>query len=753
MVVKFNKGKIMDYNSDRPIESANQDLLGRLTFSKQLAEAIFKYGGKDGLVIGLFGKWGTGKTSILNIVVNEINSLSEDSCDKPIIVKFSPWNYTDKDNLISLFFRVLKNKLDKDKDKDNLISLFFRVLKNKLDIDKDEEKRKKIGKALTDYSDALYALSLVPMVGSGLAILLKTIAKAQGAEFSKEVDLDVTRNHLEEVLSENHQKIVVIIDDIDRLTNSQIRDIFQLVKQVGNFPNIIYVLSMDRNVVCRALEEVHNIDGSEYLEKIVQIPFEIPALMKPQIREIFLAKLNDTIKDIFDDITWNENYFNEVFNNCIEPYIKTLRDVNRVINTFQFRYRLLYKETAFEDMLALTTIEVLDPQLYQWIGNNKDLLCSTSIHSLQSLYRDKKDYRIKICNELERLCINVDEAIKFLTTLFPVFENDIDERNVRCISSNIRESMRVAQEDRFNTYFVFDLSSVSIPRYIVSNCMNTLDFKCLMDTISKINDEGNIEYFIDELGALVSKIPYNRLKLLAKAILKKEFEFKVDSSSSFFMPSIFSKVEFLVESILSRIDDESERYSTIKDVLETATKNQLGVIASFINRIELSHGRLAGNEEHKDNQIITLEHLEELEKTYVFKINEIIQSESIIDINHFYIAFYLWECLDKNRAQIYFKKILKEDINILKFVCSIAKRWNGTGGSGWYFVREHYSTYISADTIYKKIQEFDKRDLYKFTLDDQIKLASFVLNYEKSDNNYGVNEKLAKNLVNKWKNS
>ena len=724
MVVKFNKGKIMDYNSDRPIESANQDLLGRLTFSKQLAEAIFKYGGKDGLVIGLFGKWGTGKTSILNIVVNEINSLSEDSCDKPIIVKFSPWNYTDKDNLISLFFRVLKNKLD---------------------IDKDEEKRKKIGKALTDYSDALDALSLVPMVGSGLAILLKTIAKAQGAEFSKEVDLDVTRNHLEEVLSENHQKIVVIIDDIDRLTNSQIRDIFQLVKQVGNFPNIIYVLSMDRNVVCRALEEVHNIDGSEYLEKIVQIPFEIPALMKPQIREIFLAKLNDTIKDIFDDITWNENYFNEVFNNCIEPYIKTLRDVNRVINTFQFRYRLLYKETAFEDMLALTTIEVLDPQLYQWIGNNKDLLCSTSIHSLQSLYRDKKDYRIKICNELERLCINVDEAIKFLTTLFPVFENDIDERNVRCISSNIRESMRVAQEDRFNTYFVFDLNSIAIPRHIINNCIFTLDLNSLMVIITKINDEGNIEYFIDELRSLVNTIPSERLGLIATAIINRQHEFKDTNSISFYIASVFNKAEYLVKSILSRIDNENERYNIIK--------NGLGVIASFINRIELSHGRLAGNEEHKDNQIITLEHLEELEKTYVFKINEIIQSESIIDINHFYIAFYLWECLDKNRAQIYFKKILKEDINILKFVCSIAKRWNGTGGSGWYFVREHYSTYISADTIYKKIQEFDKRDLYKFTLDDQIKLASFVLNYEKSDNNYGVNKKLAKNLVNKWKNS
>lgn len=722
----------MDYNSDRPIETVDQDLLGRSTFSKQLAEAIYKYSGKDGLVIGLFGKWGTGKTSILNIVINEINILAKGSGDKPIIVKFSPWNYTDKDNLISLFFRVLKNKLD---------------------IDNDEEKRKKIGKALTDYSDALDALSLVPMVGSGLAILLKTIAKAQGAELSKEVDLDVTRNQLEKVLSETNQKIIVIMDDIDRLTNSQIRDIFQLVKQVGNFPNIIYVLSMDRNVVCRALEEVHNIDGSEYLEKIVQIPFEIPALMKPQIREIFLAKLNDTIKDIFDDITWNENYFNEVFNNCIEPYIKTLRDVNRVINTFQFRYRLLYKETAFEDMLALTTIEVLAPQLYQWIGNNKDLLCSTSIHSLESLYRDKKDYRIKICNELERLCINVDEAIKFLTTLFPVFEDDIDERNVRCISSNIREAMRVAQEDRFNTYFVFDLSSIAIPRHIINNCIYTLDLNTLMVMITKFNDEGNIEYFIDELRSLVNTIPSERLGLLATAILKRQYEFKDANLASFYVLSVFSKAEFLVYDIFSKINNEIDRYIIIKDTVENVTKNELGVIASFINRLELSYGRLAGNEEYKDKQLITLMHLEELEKTYISKINEITQSEFIIDINHFHMAFYLWECLDKDRAQIYLKETLKEDINILKFVCSIASRWNGTDGSGWSSKLNNYSTYISPDTVYKKIQEFDKRDLYKFTFDDQIKLASFVLNYEKSDNSHGVNEKLAKELVTKWRNS
>lgn len=718
----------MNYNSDKAIESSEQDLLGRVTFSKQLGEAIYKYDGKDGLVLGVFGKWGTGKTSILNMVVNEINYLSDNDDDSPIIVNFSPWNYSDKDNLISLFFRVLKNKLN---------------------MDKYEETRKKIGKALTDYSDALDALALVPMVGFGLATILKTIAKAQGAELSKDVDIDTTKENLETVLGDTNQKIVVIIDDIDRLTNTQIRDIFQLVKQVGNFPNIIYVLSMDRDVVCRALESVHDIDGAEYLEKIVQIPFEIPALLKPRLREIFLTNLENTVKTISDNPKIDQSYWSEVFTNCIEPYIETLRDVNRVINTFQFRYKILYEETAFEDMVALTTIEVLDPQLYQWIGRNKDLLCSTYSHSFSALFRNKSDYRTSIYEELKKLAINTDIGIKFLTTLFPVFANDIDERSVRYTSSNIRETMRVAQEERFNSYFMFDLGGIPVSRYIINSYINILPLDDLIDTIIGINNNGNIEYFIDELRSLVDTIPEKRLGLLSSVILNVLHKFS--QNSQFYMLSAYTKAEFLVYDIISKINDENERYNLIKSVLENINKEQLGTLASFINRIELSHGRLAGKEEHIEKQLITLQHLIDIELIYVSKINEITQSEAIIDIRDFHMAFYLWECLDKDRARTYLNNILKEDNNILKFICAIASKWTSDNNdSGWDFPLEKYLTYISKDTIYEKIQEFDKRQLDTFTLDNQIKLASFILNYESSDH-HNVNEKEAMKLVNDWK--
>ncbi|MBR5675151.1 MAG: hypothetical protein IKX14_01760, partial [Neisseriaceae bacterium] len=97
----------MDYITDRPIDRAEDDLLGRSFFSKQLGETIYNYNSKDGLVIGLFGEWGTGKTSIVNMAIEEIKELAKNDENKPIIMEFSVWNYSDKTNLIHLFLQNL----------------------------------------------------------------------------------------------------------------------------------------------------------------------------------------------------------------------------------------------------------------------------------------------------------------------------------------------------------------------------------------------------------------------------------------------------------------------------------------------------------------------------------------------------------------------------------------------------------------------------------------------------------------------
>lgn len=96
------------FNSDKPITKIEDDVLNRGNFSKQLAHAILAYTKTDNFVISLCGRWGSGKTSILNMVLDEIEkNVQPNTDDAPIIVKFNPWNYSDSSQLINQFFGVM----------------------------------------------------------------------------------------------------------------------------------------------------------------------------------------------------------------------------------------------------------------------------------------------------------------------------------------------------------------------------------------------------------------------------------------------------------------------------------------------------------------------------------------------------------------------------------------------------------------------------------------------------------------------
>lgn len=556
---------------------------------------------------------------------------------------------------------------------------------------------------------------------------------------------------LEKALIKAGKKIIIVIDDIDRLANSQIRDVFQLVKQVADFPNVIYLLAMDREVVRRALTDVHNIDGNEYLEKIIQVPFELPELKKSKLHNIFLNKLDQIINDFSDKVVWDTDYWSSVFRNCVEPYINTLRDVNRMINTFQFRYGMLYKEIALEDMVGMTTLEVLEPELYKWICNNKEAVCGGFMHGFLSHSSNKPDYRNLYYDEFKSLGIDPDLAISCVSTMFPVFANDVNEYQYGYQPVlNIRSKMRIAYEGRFELYFMFDLDDIKVSRSVINACIYKFDRDVLSKAVEKINEEGNIVYFLEEIRSLVDKIPYKRLGLVASALLGLREEFKEENSEKLFTLSASDIAEYLMEDIIDRLKTEEEKYGIICSVIENVDITGLGIMTRFINRIELAYGRLAGNSEEKDKQIISLEHLKKLENIYVAKVRDIVNSGLILERNEFNKVFCLWKCFDKDGVEIYLKELFKTEVNKLKFICAMATKWSSTNGSEWSFYPQNYSEYISQDEVYNMIQGFDKSKLNQFTDIEQIKLASFVLNYNKNEMDH-VDEQEVLNLISEWK--
>ena len=718
----------MTYLTDRPITSVDNDLLGRANFSKQLGKSICEYTGEDSLVVGLFGKWGTGKTSIINMVINEIKYITKDVNNKPFIIKFSPWNYSDKDNLIRLFFQSLINNLD---------------------LSNNEKLKKQIGDALNDYSWALDGLALIPIYGTGLVLILKAIVQGISTALRKKLTLDETKEKLESALRNADSKIIVVIDDIDRLSNSQIRDIFQLVKQVGDFPNIIYVLIMDRAVVCRALNEVHDIDGKEYLEKIIQVPFEIPEISKLSLQKIFLDNIQKVI-DEFSEKNIDTVYWEEVYRNCIGPYIKTLRDINRVVNAFRFRYGLLYKETSFEDMVAITVIEVLEPTLYKWISNNKDRVCRTALYNLSLINRNNQNNSRELyIKEFTNIKIEPVRSINFLATIFPAFASDINTYSYYREEVSIRRDKRVADKDKFELYFMYNIDDVKIPSSVINQCIFEYDFETLGKAIEEIDKQGNSQYFLDEIDALIEKIPEARIELIVSVLLRKKNGFHGEDLSQFYMVFAYNTAEMLIIRLIRKIEMAEKRYEIIYSAVDKVSESNLGTIASIINNIEISYSRVREDSQSVENPIINYDQLKRIEKDYIEKINNIIKNHQIFDLYKGNIAFNVWLYLDKNNAECYLNNILKNDINVLKFICSIASRWSGTDGCGWDFNLDSYSSFITKEKIFNIIQEFNKTELCKFSKINQIKLASFVLNYDKNDWER-INEVDAQKLVEKW---
>lgn len=608
------------------------------------------------------------------------------------------------------------------------ISIFFRNLKEHIEIEGNKElKKREVAEKLKDYADAFDAASIIPVIGLGLAALLKSVVKVQGENLSKVPSLEETKKKVEQALSELDNKIIVVIDDIDRLTNSQIRDIFQLVKQLGDFPNIVYVLVMEREVVARALNEVHNVDGNEYLEKIVQVPFEIPELNKYKVHKILKNKLDEIIKDTQEKnsyITINDEYYKLILQNCVNPYVRNLRDINRFINIFQFKYGALYNEVSFEDLIAIISLEVLEPSLYNWVFEHKLDLCG-EISNSYFLDDDKEEENNKYYyNEFKKMGINPDLALNFLSTLFPRFKRKIDKFTYFS-NLNTRKDNRVANVEKFDLYFSFNLEDVKIPRVEIDSIIYKKNKNDLFSSINDIYADGNVNYLLDEIEAKIDGVPYDRLNLILYVLLHSTWEInpKIDKSEDF--NSLILMVERFIFNALKGISNNSERYKFIIDSIRTVGEIGLAIIGIIINRLHSYYSRNEASVEN--NQIISREQLFQLENIYIEKLKKLKFSEFIAIIKINLPIFYFWERIDKSGLNKYLKESVTNDLNKLNFTCALAEIWIEGPIQTWTFNEERYSRFISKEEIYSIIKNLDKNTLIKFSREDQIKLAIFIL--------------------------
>lgn len=342
-------------SADRPSSNPQDDLFGHAPFAESLSNSICRYPGNDGLVLALYGPWGSGKSTVLSYVRHFLEQRSK--AEQPVIVTFNPWWFSGQENLARAFLGQLQA-----------------VLPTK------SEKFKKLGDLLGDFAEGVGGLiDLSGMTGGAAGMIGKFIGMVTKR---KPKDVPALKFEISKILREAEKRILVVIDDIDRLTPEETRQLFTVIKALADFPNIVYLLAFDREVAAQAIEQQSGMPGERYLEKIIQVPFELPPVDRVALRAALFKRLDEVLGDTSDGL-FDQSYWTNAFHDGIDPLIQVPRDVVRFTNTLSVTYPAVRGEVNPVDFIALEAIRVFLPSLYDVIRTNQDMF---SGHSRDNRY-------------------------------------------------------------------------------------------------------------------------------------------------------------------------------------------------------------------------------------------------------------------------------------------------------------------------------------------------------------------------------
>lgn len=342
-------------SADRPSTDPKDDLFGHAPFAQSLADSICRYPGSDGLVLALYGPWGSGKSTVLSYVSHYLDQRPEG--DRPAVVTFNPWWFSGQENLARAFLGQLQAVLPTKSDK-----------------------FKKLGDLLGDFAEGIGGLiDLSGMTGGAAGKLGKLIGMVTKR---KPKDVPALKSEISKILREAGKRILVVIDDIDRLTPEETRQLFTVIKALADFPNVVYLLAFDRDVAAQAIKQQSGLPGERYLEKIIQVPFELPPVDRVALRAALFRRLDQVMGDTPDDL-FDQSYWTNVFHDGIDPLIQVPRDVVRFANTLSVTYPAVRGDVNPVDFIALEAIRVFLPVLYDVIRTNSERF---SGHSREDRY-------------------------------------------------------------------------------------------------------------------------------------------------------------------------------------------------------------------------------------------------------------------------------------------------------------------------------------------------------------------------------
>ncbi|ERI03842.1 P-loop domain protein, KAP family [Atopobium sp. oral taxon 810] len=731
----------MDIHYDLPISQASEDKFDRLQHAQRIASALASIRSDSSFVAGVYGSWGSGKTSFVNLVANELAGMGDEET-RPLVVRFNSWIIEDTQSLLRTFFSELYSALNVQGGS------WWSV------------HAKKFGDALGEYSDtisgttstaiaALLSLRLAPapdaitspISTAGGALTKKLTGEVAGKLSPSYRSLEGLREEIGSILRDGNRNVVVLIDDIDRLGTSEIKEIFKLVNLTASFPRMVYVLAFDYDVVTRALGEVQGGLGKDYLEKIVQLPIRLPIVTADQVTDM----LNEVFEPYFESLEAYEtnpdeqHRLNSMYRRFVLKRVDTPRRVIMYTNAFVAKYATVGEEIRPLDFIPMIAVELFCHSLSEWIVRHRGYLCGESF-----LTSEAKTEEAIMLQELPECAtqdgIDIEDARWILEQLFPRAMSKDHTRP----TSTPRKGVDGGIEDLRNLQVFYGKQVIPerVEFYNVATRMSEEEIKQSLEAFASQGQLHRLLYYLDSKTS--SMVPARAAKVASGLVASAG---KYDEGDSVIFGS-FTYDDHLADTIrrlFLRIG--SAAASDILDALPCYfDTDRTQAVMYFIKDERIAHS--ANNQGKKP--CLTAESYKELAERFVRSVSDNVQH--ILEKDEVYSTFNIALALDEENGFHILDQVvddIKKDRRMrVLYHAGLIGRWYGAGGIRYELNRPCEN--LTAEDIREEID----KNCWLFLLANPMLsnvVALYMLLSGEHDDNVDVTTKLVNEQIDLWR--
>ncbi|MFG0801682.1 P-loop NTPase fold protein [Leclercia sp. GLN_9] len=338
----------------QPITRPEDDRYSANEVARHLARSVWRLGREGSAVIGIEAPWGAGKSSLLNLLEQQLQTSRG---DKDHIITLSPWLNGDSFSPVgSLLLPVA-------------------AIVEQYESEKHQKRKKITATTLTIFQYIQATSRLVSPVAELAALIpgvpdISAYTRALGKLnlSGRKPTAAELRSRIARRMEELDLSFVILIDDLDRLEPLQAAEVIRVVKSVADFPRFRYVLSYDRDILASALSTALKVgDGLAYLQKIIQLPFSLPRPETFRLQETFIQSAVAVYFQVNGDEPDEKTHAGIIAAASVYGvFLSTPRMVDLTIDALRFRYPDVRDYVWFPDLCLLQLIRVTNARLHDW---------------------------------------------------------------------------------------------------------------------------------------------------------------------------------------------------------------------------------------------------------------------------------------------------------------------------------------------------------------------------------------------------